>query len=57
MKDETDGQEVNMLSIFVGNGGAGVIAMLQPLNVRRDVRIAGKPALVDTRTIDKKTRV
>lgn len=31
--------------------------MLKPLDMSRDVRVTGKPALVDARTIDKKPSV
>lgn len=57
VEDEADGKKGHVLRIKLGKVRAGVIAMLEALDVRSDVRISRKLALIDTGTIDRKTSV
>lgn len=57
MEYEADGKKVHLVGIEIGKSWGVIEAMLETLDVRSDVRFSGKIPLIDTGTVDKKTRV
>lgn len=57
MEDEADRKEIHVFRVTVRHFVTRVVAMLESLNVRGDVRITWQLALVNARPINQKTRV